>query len=126
MASEGSPATGNHVDPPGHIGLLTPGGWRSDLTRHVAHPDYYHFATDIAGRRLITDSGPRDQGGGLWLADLPGDEDAPLKDLTFLLNPRSSWGKRAHIHPFLSPDGATGFFNSDESGILQAYMVRGW
>jgi len=25
----------------------------------------------------------------------------------------------------LSPDGTLGFFNSDESGILQAYMLRG-
>ncbi len=35
-------------------------------------------------------------------------------------------GQGADIHPFLSPDGQSGFFNSDESGILQAYMVRGW
>ena len=33
--------------------------------------------------------------------------------------------KQAHIHPFLSPDGSMAFFNSDESGILQAYMIRG-
>jgi hypothetical protein len=49
-----------------------------------------------------------------------------MRNITFLLNPRSSWQKGAHIHPFLSPDGMMGFFNSDESGILQAYMVRGW
>ena len=28
--------------------------------------------------------------------------------------------------PRLSPDGRTGFFNSDETGTMQAYMVRGW
>lgn len=33
-----------------------------------------------------------------------------------------SW---CNTHPFLSPDGRMGFFNSDESGILQAYMIRG-
>ena len=33
--------------------------------------------------------------------------------------------KEAHIHPFLSPDGKLAFFNSDESGVLQADMVRG-
>jgi len=31
----------------------------------------------------------------------------------------------SHLHPFLSPDGTMAFFNSDESGILQAYMIRG-
>jgi Tol biopolymer transport system component len=29
------------------------------------------------------------------------------------------------MHPFLSPDGTMGFFNSDESGLLQAYMITG-
>jgi Tol biopolymer transport system component len=33
--------------------------------------------------------------------------------------------KGSHIHPFLSPDGRMAFFNSDESGRLQAYMIRG-
>lgn len=41
------------------------------------------------------------------------------------LNPHSSWKAEAHIHPFLSPDGSMGFFNSDESGTVQAYMIRG-
>jgi Tol biopolymer transport system component len=27
--------------------------------------------------------------------------------------------------PSVSPDGSMAFFNSDESGALQAYMVRG-
>ena len=67
-----------------------------------------------------------DRGGSLYLADLPADDTSPLKNTVFLLNPRSSWGKDTHVHPFLSPDGRMGFFNSDESGILQAYMVRGW
>jgi Tol biopolymer transport system component len=31
-----------------------------------------------------------------------------------------------HVHPFLPPDGRTGFFNSDETGTMQAYMVRGF
>lgn len=117
---------GSPVPHVGHLGAATPGGRRTDLTRQVERPDFYHFATDLAGRRLITDSGPTDNGGGLWLAELPADEDAPLIDLTFLLNPRSSWAKGTHIHPFLSPDGRCGFFNSDESGVLQAYLVRGW
>ncbi len=110
----------------GHTGIRTPGGWRNDLSRDCPHPDFYHFATDIAGHRLITDTGPRDQRGAIYLADLPSRQGEPLANLTLLLNPRSSWTKDTHIHPFLSPDGRTGFFNSDESGLLQAYMVRGW
>jgi len=117
---------GKPVDHVGHLGKGTPGGWRNDLTREVPVPDYYHFATDIAGRWFITDAGPRDQGGAVWVAELSEDEEEPLRNYTFLLSPGSSWDKNAHIHPFLSPDGKTGFFNSDESGILQVYMVRGW
>ncbi|MBN1352895.1 PD40 domain-containing protein [candidate division KSB1 bacterium] len=110
----------------GHIGLQTASARRNDLTREIPNPDFYHFATDIAGRRLITDSGSFDDGGGIYLADLPEDENGTLKNFTFLINPGSSWKKNTHIHPFLSPDGKMGFFNSDESGILQAYMIRGW
>ena len=110
----------------GHLGFNTPGGMRNDLSRDFPNPDFYHFATDIAGQRLITDAGPRDGGGAIYLAKFPTDETEPLENITFLLNPRSSWQKDSHIHPFLSPDGSTGFFNSDESGTLQAYMVKGW
>lgn len=117
---------GRATDHVGHFGLNTPGGMRNDLSRDFPNPDFYHFATDLAGRRLITDAGPREGGGAIYLAKLPTDETAPLENVTFLLNPRSSWEKGSHIHPFLSPDGSTGFFNSDESGILQAYMAKGW
>lgn len=110
----------------GHLGLNTPGGVRNDLSRDFPDPDFYHFATDITGRHLITDAGPRDGGGSIYLAQLPTDETRPLENIAFLLNPRSSWQKGSHIHPFLSPDGSLGFFNSDESGTLQAYMVKGW
>ncbi|NPV48417.1 MAG: hypothetical protein HPY69_15875 [Armatimonadetes bacterium] len=110
----------------GHVGIATPGGVRNDLSRDFDGPDFYHFATDIAGRRLITDSGPQGGGGGLWLAEFGEAGVAALQGWTFLLNPRCSWQKGAHIHPFLSPDGTMGFFNSDESGQLQAYMVRGF
>ena len=109
-----------------HLGALTPAGLRNDLSREFPKPAFYHFATDIAGKRLITDSGPTDKGGRLFVAELgkPGHE--PLRNFQFLLSPRSTCSKTAHIHPFLSPDGKFGFFNSDESGILQAYMIRGF
>jgi len=109
----------------GHVGIATAGGSRSHLSRSFSKPDFYHFATDIAGRRFITDSGPHDRGGGLWVADLPAGFGGALENWKFLLKPRCSWKKDVHAHPFLSPDGRIGFFNSDETGILQAYTVRG-
>jgi hypothetical protein len=109
----------------GHIGIATPGGTRNPLSRSFEGPCFFHFATDRDGQSLITDAGPMDGGGRLFLARLerPG-QDAAMS-WTFLLSPRCSWKKEAHIHPFLSPDGSMGFFNSDESGRLQAYMIRG-
>jgi hypothetical protein len=108
-----------------HAGLNTPNGKRNDLSRTFTRPDFYHFATDIDGRWFITDCGPGNIEGSIYSARLgePGVE--PLQDFTYLLSPRSSWVKGAHVHPFLSPDGSHAFFNSDESGILQAYMIRG-
>ena len=108
----------------GHEGLKTPGGVRNNLSREHPAPDFHHFATDAEGQRLITDAGPRDGGGALWLDTLPQDETSGIGNWTYLLNPRSSWQKGSHIHPFLSPDGKTAFFNSDESGVLQCYMLR--
>ena len=108
----------------GHIGIASPGGVRNSLSRDFPGPCFLHFGTDMAGKRLVTDTRMRD-GGRVFLATLgrPG-EDA-LSAWTELACPRSSQKKEAHIHPFLSPDGRTAFFNSDESGILQAYAIRG-
>ena len=102
---------GRPTEHAGHVGLNTPNGWRNDLSR---------------GERLITDAGPRDSGGSVYLFDLPREEGGALENSRLVAKPGSSWRKEAHVHPFLSPDGKTGVFNSDESGILQAYMVRGW
>lgn len=109
----------------GHVGIRTPGGVRNDLSRGFPNPRFFHFATDIAGKRLITDSAPFDKGGRIYIGEFGEPGKHPLKGWKYLLNPRSSCGKDAHIHPFLSPDGTMGFFNSDESGLLQAYMIRG-
>ncbi|NOZ23640.1 MAG: hypothetical protein GXP25_21400 [Planctomycetes bacterium] len=116
---------GKAIPDRGHIGLRTPGAIRNDLTREFPKPHFSHFATDIAGKRLITDSAPFDKGGRIFLADLGEPGKDPLTNFRYLLNPKSSCEKIAHIHPFLSPNGSMGFFNSDESGILQAYMIRG-
>ncbi|MEE2752780.1 MAG: hypothetical protein VX910_02270 [Candidatus Latescibacterota bacterium] len=117
---------GRATDHSGHDGINTPNGWRNDLSRSFDGPDFYHFATDITGKRLITDAGPHDGGGAVWLFDLPDDDEGSLKNARRVADPSSSWQKESHIHPFLSPDGKSGFFNSDETGTLQTYMVRGW
>ncbi|NLS78116.1 MAG: hypothetical protein GXY76_12740 [Chloroflexi bacterium] len=109
----------------GHIGLLHPQGRRNDLTRHFARPDFDHFATDIEARRFVTDAVRTIPGGGLYTAKLGQPGADPLTGWTFLLSPGSTLTKQTHIHPFLSPDGKLAFFNSDESGVAQAYMVRG-
>ena len=108
----------------GHVGIQTPGGVRNNLSREFPNPHFYHFATDIQGNRLISDADSSIPGGRIYLAALGEAGKEPAR-FAYLLNPKSSWVKTAHVHPFLSPDATLGFFNSDESGILQAYMIRG-
>ena len=113
----------------GHIGRCTPGSKavRNELSRIKPGCHFYHFATDIAGDRFIVDNNvnhPERQ--AVYVAQLPQDGISPLQGLTPVANPKCSMVKGAHVHPFLSPDGTKGFFNSDESGILQTYMVTGW
>lgn len=109
----------------GHVGIKTPGGVRNDLSREFPNPHFYHFATDLEGKRLISDAAPLDKGGKIYIAQLGEPGRDPLRQFRYLLCPKSTGQKGAHIHPFLSPDGSLGFFNSDESGILQAYLIRG-
>ena len=110
-----------HVD---HNGLKTPGAVRNDLSAQVAQPNFFHFATDRDGQRLITDGRSPDGPVQVFVAGLGKTGRDPLQRLTYLLDSRSKWQKDSHIHPFLSPDGRTGFFNSNETGILQAYLIR--
>jgi hypothetical protein len=108
----------------GHVGAGSPGGLRNDLSRNFRRPAFYHFATDASGSRLVTDW-VRDGRVCLYSTTLgrPGvDAAGPW---TYLLCTGSDWAKGSHVHPFLSPDGTWAFFNSDESGLLQAYMIRG-
>ncbi len=109
----------------GHAGIRTPGGVRNDLSRSIRHPAFSHFGTDTEGSRMISDAARWDEGGRLFRIDLDAPGTGPAKRFTYLFSPRCSCAKNNHIHPFLSPDGRTGFFNSDESGVLQAYMIRG-
>jgi hypothetical protein len=110
----------------GHAGIGTPGGIRNDLSRGFRNPHFYHFGTDIAGRRLISDGGAFDKTMAIYVGDLGRPGKDAIANFRYLLTARSSCQKGAHIHPFLSPDGTLGLFNSDESGLLQAYLVRGF
>lgn len=109
-----------------HEGLKTAGAVRNDLTREMSEPAFYHFGTDIAGARIISDSGPANREGRVVVAEMGAPGNGVLENLRPVAQPKCSWVKGAHIHPFLSPDGSKGFFNSDESGVLQAYMVQGF
>lgn len=109
----------------GHLGAASPLGIRNHLSRSFSGPCFSHFATDINGARLITDTTAADQGGRIFMASLDQPGKDPAASWTCLAHPHSSWKKESHIHPFLSPDGTKAFFNSDESGMLQAYMIRG-
>ena len=111
--------------PAQHRGLAAPGGVRNHLSASFSGPCFSHFATDISGTRLVTDTTAEDRGGRVFAAALGRVGEDPASSWRCLAHPRSSWKKEAHIHPFLSPDGTRAFFNSDESGLLQAYMIQG-
>ena len=120
---------GAPVDHAGHLGKRTPGGVRNDLSRDFPATSFCHFGTDLAGRRLVTDYWHHERGWQVYAADLPA---RPLEDtfhnVRYLLTtacPTMDMANDTHAHPFCSPDGTKGFFNSDESGVLQAYMIRG-
>ena len=113
------------VEHTGHAGIASPGGIRNHLSRSFPDPCFCHFGTDREGTRLVTDAAPEDQNGPVFIAELHEPGQSALSSWTHLASPRSSWRKDTHVHPFLSPDGTKAFFNSDESGILQAYMIRG-
>lgn len=106
-----------------HLGQHTPGGVRNDLSAKVDVPLFHHFATDIAGERLITDYWA-DNTEYIYLARLgtPGREPA---EFLYLCDTNTTIGKTTQSHPFLSPDGTMGFFNSSQGGLLQTYMIEG-
>lgn len=109
----------------GHAGLAAPGGIRNMLSREFPNPDFHHFATDRAGVQFITDAEPFTPAGRVMIARLGKPGEDPLTDWRCLARPKPSGDKTTHMHPFVSPDGTMAFFNSDESGKLQAYMIRG-
>ncbi len=113
------------VPPSSHRGSQTPGAVRNILSRDFEKPQFHHFAVDIAGRHLVTDYSHLLEEARIYLARLGEPGRDPLTDFTCLARPRPSGRSEAHMHPFLSPNGRLAFFNSDESGQLQAYAIRG-
>ena len=109
----------------GHRGASTPGAVRNILSRNFKKPLFHHFAVDIVGQRLITDYGKTTDDARLYIARLGEPGHDLLTDFTCLARPRPSGKGNAHMHPCLSPNGQMAFFNSDESGQLQAYAIRG-
>ena len=104
-----------------HFGNRAAGGMRNVLTREVKPPHFLHFATDAAGRRIVSDYEADNGEWHLYIGEL-GDFGKPAALRRILnLGPRtaSPW----HPHPFLSPDGRWAFFNSSVTGQLQAYAV---
>lgn len=109
----------------GHIGCKLEGAVRNKLTRQHPAPKFYHFATDALGKWLVSDYAPFDTQGEIVLARFGRPGEDPLADYTPLARPGCTGQKTAHLHPFLSLNARMAFFNSDESGILQAYAIRG-
>lgn len=108
----------------GHLGKRTPGAVRQVISDSFPGiPDFHHFQTERTGQLLITDCGPSDEGCTLWLGQLDKPGQGPMRNWTYLLDVRTADCSEGHPHPFLSPDSRRGFFNSTESGTLQAYMV---
>jgi hypothetical protein len=106
-----------------HVGLHAAGGIRNHLSREFSTPGFCHFATDSEGKSFISDAGPHDARQYLIYAALGDPGQDALRDPAYLMCPQASCSRGRHSHPFLSPDGCTAFFNSDESGTMQAYML---
>ncbi|MCM8768066.1 MAG: hypothetical protein NC911_00025 [Candidatus Omnitrophica bacterium] len=108
----------------GHLGLKTPGACRNELSRLISQPGFWHFATDISGQYFISDIYQAGKPPAIAIAKLGTPGVDPLLDYTYVCSTKTSYIKESHPHPFLSPDGKLGFFNSDETGLLQAYLIR--
>lgn len=112
-----------------HNGRHEGTGIRNEITQQFEGPHFNHFATDFEGNRLIADFRKSwdytcRMSDALYVMELGVPGVGASLDIRYLLSPGSSWQPEAHVHPFLSPDGRTAFFNSDESGTTQAYMIR--
>ena len=125
-----------------HLGRALPNAQRNNLSRDFTNepnkpddrsggPQFYHFSVDRAGQTIATDQwypdgNPWHPSGQtlLYLAHLGNPGQDPATNFTYLLDTGVKPGRTTHPHPCISPDAKTLLFNSDESGITQAYMIR--
>jgi hypothetical protein len=106
----------------GHLGAKSWWGERNEITGREEDPRFNHFGFDSTGKFILTEDRNfvsfgrlNDPGCG------PSQEWLRLVDTGM----RQGFRNKVDSHPFLSPDGKRGFFNSNESGQLQAYMIDG-
>lgn len=114
-----------------HLGLCNPGARRVVLSAGFPRPRFCHLACDTSGLKFVFDTFPiydgRRAGMHVYIGSAP-DEETPLT-FRYILNSGVVFpGKISHMHahPVLSPDGSRLFFNSDVTGLRQAYMVTGF
>lgn len=105
-----------------HDGKNTPGAVRNVLTRGIQPPHFLHFATDIAGKKIVSDFEADNGEWHLYTGTLGTSGKDPAA-LSMILNLGSREKSPWHPHPFLSPDGRWAFFNSSAGGKLDAYAV---
>lgn len=114
-----------------HGGRHTPGASRLALCGQAPDRWFGHFATDIAGRRLIVDALNAQRQLSLIylvnLGDLDRSETPQAADWQLLADSQTSnqsgtYGTE-HCHPFLSPDGRYAFFNSNADGVIRPYVA---
>jgi hypothetical protein len=107
-----------------HKGAKIAGAHWVDVTRGMEKPDFVHFSPDDAGMHVVSDTRRR---ASIMIGTLSAGPEPELK-MVRLLDTHSSFGSAqpTHPHPFFSPDGRRVFFNSDESGKPQVYMVSGY
>lgn len=119
---------GTHDD---HYGKHTPGSERVDISGNFRNPYFCHFATDMDGQSIIADGclPGHSEIRHLFVGKLKDQGRIPVDEWVHIVDTQSRGStkdeiKATHAHPFLSPDGKTGFFNSNESGILRPYIIR--
>ncbi len=115
-----------------HLGKNITGGIRNELSGEFSDPQFHHFGTDKSGTKLITDYWFGKESEHIYLLELGEPGKDPAASVQFILDTRTSFSakrgvqnKKTQSHPFLSLDGKRGFFNSNESGTLQIYMIEG-
>ena len=112
-----------------HLGRRNAGARRVLLSEGFEGGRWCHFGLDATGLRAVLDTFPIYNGirAGMevWIAGAR-DETSPLK-FRYILNSGMTFGGKRwdHAHPILSPGGQELFFNSDLTGVSQAYMVTG-